>query len=387
MSRYIVVGSSNVIFTHSYGIGLKEKGKLAGYIDIGQYNVEYPEYLKNTPIVKVYNDNVNESTGVKNKLIKCVKVFLKKTKLDRNAFVIKVMDRVVIHKINEKKIEEINRFFDSGENRKILFLWSTTVKKEKKVIDVLVSNNHSTLVVNTYPVRSNNKLHDFDSSYKKDSDFFNSFNRLLVPTELMKNFLVEKCNVKTSIVVVPDYLHPAMYCNNATLYKSKKSNVKKIVFLGNTNFSERTIDDVSLLITSLSKNNVKVYLQGNPEESTENLKYFTPFTYQEIMEGKLAQFMSDFDGVLVAYNNMNNARTNLSYPTRFALGLLACKPIYLEKGVFKGIEKHPSVITYTSVQHLVESIEATNKVVFSDIEKTKSDYEKLIELLVDDAEC
>lgn len=390
MSSFIVVGSSNVIFTHSYCLGLKERGLLSGYVDIGRENLEHPEYLTDVPTIRLYNKDEQNSISLKNRFVKLLKILLKKTGLDRKKHIIKLLDIIVINKITTKKADELNELFMQESDVKVLYLWSTTVKKEKEEIDRLIGPLNSTLIVNTYPVRSNSRIDQFDSSYLNDSPFFNSFERLFVPTVLMRDFLRTNCNVNSDIFVSPDHLHPIMYKAvtehiETIPHKSNATEKQKLIFLGNTNFSERTIDDVSSLIQKIADNNIEVYLQGEPANSTKFIKYFKPFTYQEIIEGKLASFMSKFDSALVAYNKMNNARTNISYPTRFALSLLSCKTIYMEKDVFKGIQDNECVVLYDSWEHLIAMLSSKIDVLSAKHGRYSAEYHDLIDKLVEDA--
>ncbi|WP_338367068.1 hypothetical protein [uncultured Pseudoalteromonas sp.] len=385
MSRYIVIGSSNVIFTHSYCLGLNDRSLLSGYIDTGKHSIKYPSYLKEINTLRLYNNFEVGKVSFKRRLIKSAKLLLKILRLDQSRLVTNLINNHSIEKVDRKKRSEIESFLEEENINNFLYLWSTTVKDEKTIIDDIYPNNKSVLIVNTYPVRSNNRLDENCDEYSRDAQYFNSFDRLLVPTILMKDLLCDKCFVdKTRITVMPDYLHPKMYPTSISAENLNKRENKKIVFLGTTNFSERTIDDISSLVRELSNSNIEVHLQGDPAKSSKMIKYFLPFDYDEIIAGKLSHYIKDFDGVLVAYNNLNNARSNISYPTRYALGLLSNRPIYMKEGVFKAIENNDIITTYTSTDDLVEKIksqEVSNKY---DRDHIKDKFNMLIDAVVGD---
>lgn len=385
VSKYIVIGSSNVIFTHSYCMGLNDRELLSGYIDTGKQSIKYPEYLKNIDTVRLYNRFTIGEVSKKRKLIKYIKLLLKRLKLDQNRFVTNLVNNSNFESFNRRNIIDIKNLINKHSETNFIYIWSTTVKKEKKIIDSLYPNAKSVLIVNTYPVRSNNQLNDFSSEYLKDAKYFNSFDKLFVPTVLMRDFLCEKCGIsEAKITVKPDYLHPKMYSNDNRSENSIPSINKKIIFLGTTNFSERTIDDISPLIKNLSDSGIEVYLQGDPEKSSALIKYFLPFDYQGIIDGSLSNFIKDFDGVLVAYNNLNNARSNISYPTRYALGLLSNRPIYMKKGVFKAIENDEMVATYESTADLIEKIASQKKSLKYHRLCIHNNFNELIDALVGD---
>ena len=114
------------------------------------------------------------------------------------------------------------------------------------------------------------------------------------------------------------------------------------------------------------------------------IKYFLPFDYDEIIAGELSHFIKSFDGVLVAYNNLNNARSNISYPTRYALGLLSNRPIYMKEGVFKAIENNDIITTYISTADLVGKIKTQETSSEYDIEHLKDRFNMLIDAVVGD---
>ena len=385
MSKYIVVGSSNVIFTHSYCLGLHDRYLLSGYIDTGKHSIKYPGYLSKIDTLRLYNNFEVGKVSFKRRVIKFAKLLLKILRLDQSRLVTNLINNHSIEKVDRKKISEIESFLSKKKTNHFVYLWSTTVKEEKKIIDDIQPNNKSVLIVNTYPIRSNNQLDEDCDEYLTDAQYFNSFDRLLVPTKLMKDLLCDKCCVdKARITVMPDYLHPKMYSNSISTARLDKRENKKIVFLGTTNFSERTIDDISSLIRELSHSNIEVHLQGDPAKSSDMIKYFLPFDYDEIIAGELSHFIKSFDGVLVAYNNLNNARSNISYPTRYALGLLSNKPIYMKEGVFKAIENNDIITTYISTADLVGKIKTQETSSEYDIEHLKGRFNMLIDAVVGD---
>ncbi|PTP73713.1 hypothetical protein [Vibrio splendidus] len=335
--KYNLVGSSGVIFTHSYGLGLKLKDSLGGYIDSGVGDTIYPSYLDDVECIKLYS--------VKNNKIKrLIKKTFKFFGFDRISLVIKYLnDRD--GKISPETCEKIANFKNRESCNNFLFVWSTTIKKEKKIIDKVYSGVEckSVLVVNTYPVRGNSLYKDDDSKlFENDIDFFNGFDKIIVTSEIMKSYFISNgLAIESNLHVSPDFLPGSCYVKRNKLFdKIERLNKKKLIYLGNTNFSERSIDDTSLLLMELANRGFEIWIQKNDDKVRHrNIHLFEPFTMEGILTGKLGDFVSDFDAALVVYNNVNNARTNMGFPTRYALALTGHVPILLKSRVFLALEE------------------------------------------------
>lgn len=336
--KYNLVGSSNVVFTHSYGIGLHSYNCLEAYIDVGKSHVNYPSYLMDIPVVKLYAKNNNNLT-----VGKIVKVFLKKTGMDRSKYIEFFLNRRD-EIISDETRCKIKKFRESSRSNNFIFIWSTSIKKEFMAIKEEYGLDIGTTVlsVNTYPIRGDMLIDDVpNKELIRDRDFFNSFDKIIVTSEVMKDFFLKnELSCERKMVVSPDYLPSSAYKKNISEAKDKKI---KAVYLGNVNFNERTIDDISDILLHLANSGIEVWIQKGNNVHLNNIdgqiKYFEPFTYEQMLDGTLGEFVSSFHFSIVAYNGIINARTNMGFPTRYALAMTGGIPIFIQKGVFLALEE------------------------------------------------
>ncbi|WP_068711525.1 hypothetical protein [Vibrio tritonius] len=378
--KVIVVGSSNVIFTYSYIMSLSEVSDIVGYIDVGVQNIELPIRLKNIPKMK-YSSN-RTSLGIKSN----IKKLLKRIGIDRNKYILSLVNKIEFSKKNITS-PELKEFIFSRKPDHILYIWSTTVKKIKSDISSIIEEDDmdckQSLLINTYPVRSNIQYDEYNPDAKVDAEYFNSFDKLILTSDLMKEYFTSSLGInESSLVLHQDKLHSSFFKYN------KKSNIgicneiSKVIFLGNTNFKERTIDDVSGIIKKLAEGNVEVWIQSSGDKiKHHNVKYFNPYTYQEMLDGKLSTFVSQFNAVIMLYNDLDNLRSNISYPTRFAMGTLGLIPILIKSNQFKAIEElyknNNTVVLFDNYQELLNICK--NKEFL--LEKTKLIRENLSEVM------
>ncbi|WP_404461714.1 hypothetical protein [Providencia rettgeri] len=335
--EYNLVGSSNVIFTHSYGIGLKNLGCLSSYIDAGTENIKYPSYLDDTPVIKLYSDKKNNSS-IK-KTVKKLLTYLKLDKTKLMTFLLNRKDEKIPANLREK-IQSIKKISHSTN---FFFVWSTSVKKEffavkdeyKEQIGILA------LSVNTYPIRGNLRLNDKkNDEIIKDEAFFQSFDKIIVTSTLMKSFFLRHgLSSEDKLIISPDYLPPSAYTKHNIRHENTPL---KCIYLGNVNFNERSIDNVSNDLVTLASNGIEVWIQKNKKINLvthPNIKYFEPFNYDEMLDGTLGHFISNFDCAIVIYNGVSNARINMGFPTRYALSMTGNIPIAIKSGYFLALEE------------------------------------------------
>ncbi|MGF1691961.1 hypothetical protein [Photobacterium kagoshimensis] len=358
--KILIVGSSNVVFVHAYVEEALNLGVEVDFWDVGVSCVELPSIYEN---INVFYDEVRSPSKISR-----IKMLTKKIKMDRFEPFIFMLD-VFNHLKRPASLPDLvsSKLLESDYTH-ILYIWSTTLITQKKAIDLFCKSKgikvSSSLVVNTYPVRSNVK---FDNRYSLawlDNNYFSSFDNVILSSREMSDFFkVNNISQSNNIFVFRDLL-PSSYMGDSSDFNCnygfelKNTEMCKLIFLGNTKFSERTIDDITVLITKLASENIEIWIQEttDPIVNIDNVKTFKPFSYEEISNGKFASFLQSFDAVLMAYNGLCNVRTETGFPTRFALGLLSEKPILLKKNTFTSIESEfrDEVITYNNDTHLLE---------------------------------
>ncbi|MFA0401690.1 hypothetical protein AB4523_22935, partial [Vibrio splendidus] len=182
---------------------------------------------------------------------------------------------------------------------------------------------------------------------------------VICPTRKMATLLKDKLKVDSNVYVRPDFLSHHYFSNDDNQKIVKKS----IIFLGNVDFSQRTLDDVSKTIVSIANKGIDVWVQEPCCISHEHVHTFPPFSYEDIAQGMLGNFIKQFSASLVIYNDYNNLRTSLGYPTRFALATLGRGYILLPKGTFDGIEETMCQEEFGPIK-LFEDIDQIEKIIF-----------------------
>lgn len=348
--RICFIGSSNTLFTHKYLEFLSNSNDISelSFIDVGKEKKQ--KIAHNINVTHLYSENLKSNETSKLKRI------LKKFSLDRLFlldFLLKIKEFLPLNKTAQNKII---KHLELTKPELIIYFWSTTIRKEKKFIDKYYGGK-SILIVNTYPVRGTTKFNEKSIYIKFDRAFFHSFTGVILPSIEMSNFLELNSIHLKNFIIQPDMLanyHPE---HNKRYYKN--SSKKRLLFLGNSFFNSRTIDDVSGKLIELADNNIEVFVQHSLDALTyPALTTFPPFSFEDIRSGLLYEYLLNFDGIILTYNTLPTARTYSSFPTRFALAIQNDIPVYLEKGMYPAIERQfvGLVHTYSSINELVSMI-------------------------------
>lgn len=340
--RVLIVGSMNVVFVHSYALKLIDAGHEVDIVDVGQYcEVESLELASRGVRVSRWSRwfKAAKPGGMKSRVRTFAKKTLKLLRLDRSKLFLVALSKVESGVKIEPSREFVGYLKKVNPDR-ILYLWSTTVKSQKRVLDLCFVENkrpNSYLIVNTYPVRSNASFDEVFLDMDEDRGYFSSFERVVLTSKKMESYFLKHHLISAErICIFDDRLSHHYYARKPHL---ARSNGKRLVFLGNVKYSERTIDDVRSQLLQLMDYGFDVWVQEGGDRFDSRLNEFKPFSYDKMIRGELGQFISGFDAVFMGYNSLDNARSNISFPTRFALGLLGRVPILIEKGVFLAIEE------------------------------------------------
>lgn len=359
--KVVVIGSAKVPFVYSYVKFFNSLGHEVLFL-----NSSKEMMVRNVNYINLYEHEHEHEYVNHNKLQihflvkKWVKILLTKLKLDRSNFFIKFFEsKEALSFISEKYETRLLELLKEDSIDLVFSLWGTTLRKEINTLSSIKEKNnfkfkmiHS---VNTYPVRLNLSKNDFIKKIPScDRDFFNNFDGVIVPTSRMKSLFSKNFGYVGDVLVSPDFLHKDFFDMDACLKQPIK---KSLIFLGNVNFLERTIDNVSSKINDILNSGIEVWVQAPCDIKHNNLKTFKSFSLDDIATGKLSSFISQFSGAIVFYNDLNNLRSSISYPTRFALSTLSNKPIFVESGVFDGLEEDLSeinspVVFYRNIDQL-----------------------------------
>lgn len=351
----VVVGSAKVPFVYSYIKYFSDLGHKVCFLNTSK------ELLCDDSIgVNLYSNETVNGSLVFSYIKRKIKKIFSLLHIDRlNIFIRFLEYKEDLQKLSISCDNKILNILKENDIDLVFSLWGTTLRKEIKSFVLLRKNNnfkfkivHS---VNTYPVRFNfDKLRYQSNIPNRDKFFFSYFDGVIVPTHKMKSLFEDSFCFRGDILVQPDFLHKDFFDVNYCKHKPSKN---ALVFLGNVNFSERTIDNVSAKIIDIMDSGIELWVQSPCEIQHTNLRTFNSFSLDDIATGKLSSFISQFVGSIIFYNDLNNLRSSISYPTRFALSTLSNKPIFVESNVFDGLEEYlldvnSPVVFYENVDQL-----------------------------------
>ncbi|GAA5186418.1 hypothetical protein [Ferrimonas gelatinilytica] len=352
------VGSSNTLFTHAYLDIFSKISNDLSFIDSSREQVRNNKST-NEDVTTVIRTNFSLSQESK------MKRFLSKMGLDRSHMVSFIL--AMKENISSLSCEQYSRVKEHvRENRPdiIIYFWSTTLKQEKKAIDnsllELGLKAKSILIVNTYPVRTDCNFAQKSIYSIFDKCYFNSFDGLAVPSSEMKEHLrVNGLIEGKKILVSTDVICP--FVKRIPSHKKINNDTVDLVFLGNTFFKSRTIDNVEKELVRLTSDGFNVWVQNSRDiEGNTRLNKFEPFGFEDILRGELLNFVDRHDGVLMLYNGLDNARSHCSLPTRFAMALESNVPIFVRSGTFGSLLKnYPNKVfefsTATDISEIIDN--------------------------------
>lgn len=337
--------SANTIFTYSYIKLLKDKG-----FDVKLFNSS--EFVHSNNIIDV---NYKEKKIIEKR--SAIKSIFKSLKL--TSFLNWLIEKREIHSgLSENEIKTLKRELNLFNPDKVFFFWSTMYRAELEVIKSIGLESELILSVNTYPIRSNFMKASTNRFLNEDRDYFSSFNKLIIPSKVTEKLFMDSNFISTSskTIICPDVIN-VPFESVETRTCNKKTN--SLIFLGNTNFSESDIDDVSSLILELANKGIFVYIQsgGGNELKHDYIRYFEPFSFSDILKGKLAKYISSFNGVLFSYSNVNSFRYHGSVTTRLLLAESCGVKIYVQGGV-------PDVIHESLIDVDMKSFGSLDELIF-----------------------
>jgi len=279
---------------------------------------------------------------LRKKVTKIIKIILARFKIDRSHLFLKARRSVETIESEISYNREIIPFVSSAI--KIIGYWSTAVKKEMKICKQINKKIKLILFICTYPVNSYLKFSANEMPIiEEDVPYFNMMNGLIYSSPIMKEYFEKflfKSNDLLSITFFDSFIKGGSDNKNEREILIN-DNSPKLIFLGNTDFSERSIDNVKSKLIDLASEGFIVFIQESKKQKKihENIYTFPPYSRSQISKGELDSFINQFDGVIVLYNSKkDDLRFHLSIPIRLSLALNSLTPIFLPKGNYTAME-------------------------------------------------
>ena len=374
--KILVVGSLTTIFLENYIDVFNEFGYEIEVLNISSQTS--PKMLDGG--IRVVNLNKKRSSKLSPKLI--LKRVLKILGLDRNRILLKYYAEFEkINRFNREKELLIREQIDHFQPDIVFFFWGTTVFAEITIIKELYPDLKLVLDINTYPTREVVELDKKADSFENDQVVFNKCDGIIYSSNAMKNYFEKHFIFKKKLKRVTFFdSFNSKFTPNKQL--QKHDNPFQLIFLGNTDFANRSIDDVRVELLGILDAGFKITIQepatGMPNH--ENLSIFKPFTFAQIKKGELANYITKFYGVLMLYNGKKDLRNWISVTTRFALSLNAGVPIVMKKNFFCAMEEitnenHGSIL-YSDIKDLKSKF-SNKDYYFKELNKAKSSLSKI----------
>lgn len=184
-----------------------------------------------------------------------------------------------------------------------------------------------------YPATLSKNLILLENAYAKT--IIEKLDGRVIPTKIMYQYFWENFNLSCGKnIIFPEYLSECFFYKKRLQKLSDVDGEPHIVFLGSVNFKKH--NNIVDIISYLIKNKIHVHIMKSKYLDIKENKYlhfFTPFSHEEIINGKLGTFLTQFDAALVAYNNNYKQVVRFSnvIPNRFLLALTGGIPIVLPK--------------------------------------------------------
>lgn len=316
--KLAIFGSENTIFLHSY---IKS---LSVFFDVMVFNSNR-DSRSNLQFYNYYEQRPNVRASKVRKFTKFLN--LQKSATYQNF----VERRDISSSLSEKERVNLEEGIANFDPDIIFFFWGTNFRREIDFLKKKFPEKRFVLSVNSYPTRT--LFNSVNPFLKDDSAYFKKFDGLIFSSSAMKDYFVENdyIGARSDFLVCPDFIFQEKYSSNVAPSFPIPKERKNLIFLGNTQFSERSIDDISSLLSLLSKRGIGVYIQKSNNNTSTNpmINYFEPFSFDDILAGKLRCFINKFDGVLYSYNDSNALRCRISVTTRLLLAESSEVPVYV----------------------------------------------------------
>lgn len=343
--KVCVVGSLSGIFTHAYIRGLVNRGYDVSVINTSR-KISYENY-NNCEVLNLF-DVTRNKLNAKNK-----------ARIKENRFFCYLYETYLSLKALLCPYDKIEHFLTNKKIDKFIFFWGTSVRREFFTIyKKHKGQSEFILDVATYPVRDYAVINSFKVSLWFDTLYFKKFDIILSHSTVMDKFLCQKFglnerNIKRFICSFPKQSYLTKHISSVSL------KIKKVIFLGTLDPSS-SINNINDDIIAFAKAGIEVHIMSSSQcLNYKNIYQYTPFSYEQILEGKLADFCSGFDAALIAYGQMSSLREKLTYPTRFAMAALQNIPVLIQSSRFESlteiVQNFPNeVIFYSSVDDVTK---------------------------------
>ncbi len=316
-------------------------------------------------IINLYEGKEVRLGMIRDKTQKVLKKILTGVRLDCSSYVMKVrenLERNMFKRITPDIRKKIQQVMQDNKIDVVYSTWGITCFPEIKAIQDAGFFIPTILNVETYPFYFTDTI-DIPSS-KSDpvsSEIIKKLAGRIYGTELMKKYFEQNFETKSfgkNLVMMSFFREKYLYKRRCPLL-SEKDNSPHLIFIGNTAFSQRTVDDVRSQLYEIAESEIHVHL-GQPDIKLKKHPYvhvFPLFGDKQVADGTFTTFMTQFDGSIMLYNlDKVYMRFYISLPLRFLTAVYSGIPVFASAKYFAGcaeiIDKYKIGFAYKDIQDM-----------------------------------
>ncbi len=319
----------------------------------------YPEF---DDIIHLYEPKSGSRLKIKRMIGKFFKALIKAVKLDTIPMV-KVMrekvDMANLDRVPESVKEIILRVIKEKRIDIVYSAWGTVTFQEIRVIqkaDLGIPIIHS---IQSYPLREVGAVDEERDEPKKVREIFEKLDGRIHCSQTMYDYMNKHFNlhIHGKDLILMGYYRKDYFYKERLTPLSEKNNEPHLIFIGGTEFSQRTFNDVRQQISKIAKEGIHVHFADTKDKIIADKRYIHTFDQKNPANGEFATFMTQFDACIVLYNlDKRYTRYQNSLSERFLFALNAAIPVVVPKGYFAACEeliyKYQIGFTYDNLGNL-----------------------------------
>jgi hypothetical protein len=306
--------------------------------------INYPYF---TNIINLYEPKYLWIVKIRSGITAFLKYLLTVTKLDTSHHVVSIRKKVDIDslkRINSKTKSLILKTLKEKSIEVIYCSWSITGFPEIKAIQEENANIPIILSIQTYPFRGTTVVGNNYEENKEIKKIFENLDGRIHCSKTMHEFMHNNFDLYKhgSDLITMGYFRERYFYKNRLQLLSEKDREPHLIFIGNTQFSQRIMDDVRQQIYDITQKGIHVHFSSTYDRIKDSpyIHMFQPFSHQQLLNGEFATYMTQFDACIVLYNiDRQYFRFNNSLPERFLFALNAGIPIVVPKKYFGSCEE------------------------------------------------
>ena len=302
----------------------------------------YPEF---DDIVHLYEPRSGSRLKIKMMIGRFLKVIIKIAKLDTISTVKVMRQKMDMANFDRVSAAAKDRILKTLKEKKINVIysaWGTVTFPEIKAIQKAGLGIPIIHSIQSYPLREVGSVDEEREEPKEVREIFETLDGRIHCSQIMYDYMNKHFNLRghgKDLVLMGYYGEDYFYKERLTLL-SGKDNEPHLIFIGGTEFSQRTFNDVRQQISKIAEEGIHIHFADTRDKIIADKRYVHTFGQKNPANGEFATFMTQFDACVVLYNlDKRYTRYQNSLPERFLFALNAAIPVIVPKGYFTSCEE------------------------------------------------